>query len=136
MKKKTNGKSVTPMLKESAQSVWLAGLGALAMAGEGGHKLFNELVKKGDHLDKANRARLVKIKGKALDLRGGARAAVVRITAPFDAGVTGALHRLGVPTRKEILSLTKRVEELTRAVERSRRKGGARKVAAPKAETA
>ncbi len=132
--KKSTRKSVTPMLKESAQSVWLAGLGALAMAGEGGHKLFTELVKKGDHLDKANRARLVKIKGKALALRGDARAAVDRMTAPFDAGVTGALHRLGVPTRREILSLTKRVEELTKAVQKSRRHNGARKVVAHKAE--
>jgi polyhydroxyalkanoate synthesis regulator phasin len=32
-----------------------------------------------------------------------------------------ALHRLGVPTRNEIQSLTKRVEALTRAVEKQHR---------------
>jgi hypothetical protein len=32
------------------------------------------------------------------------------------------MHRLGVPTRKEIANLTKRVEELTRVVARSKPK--------------
>jgi polyhydroxyalkanoate synthesis regulator phasin len=34
-----------------------------------------------------------------------------------------ALHRLGVPTRSEILELTKRVEALTRAVEKKQTNG-------------
>lgn len=132
-----NGKKVAtlPVIRESAQNVWLAGLGALAMAGEEGNRLFRQLVKKGESMDRANRAKLGELKHKALDLRHDATAAVGRLTAPVDAGVTTALHRLGVPTRKEILALTKRVEELTRAVEKSRKRNGARKAAAPKPET-
>jgi polyhydroxyalkanoate synthesis regulator phasin len=47
--------------------------------------------------------------------------------------MTNAMHRLGVPTRKEIATLTKRVEELTRVVGKSRAR--ARKATrAPRAE--
>jgi len=43
------------------------------------------------------------------------------------------MHRLGVPTRKEIATLTKRVEELTRVVAKS--KGTTRKARrTPKAQ--
>ena len=49
-----------------------------------------------------------------------------KFRAPIDAGVSTALNKLGVPTRKEILTLTRRVEELTRTVE------GAKKRAARK----
>jgi polyhydroxyalkanoate synthesis regulator phasin len=92
-----------PMLKESAHEIWLAGLGAFALAGEEGGKLFGQLG----------------------DLQGDARTAVARLTTPIEAGMTSAMHRLGVPTRKEIATLTKRVEELTRVVAKS--KNGARK---------
>jgi hypothetical protein len=74
-----------PVVQEAAEQIYLAGLGAFALAEEEGNKhTFG------------------------------------RITAPFDAGVTTALHRLGVPTRKEIGLLTKRVEELTKSVEKTR----------------
>jgi hypothetical protein len=36
------------------------------------------------------------------------------------------MHRLGVPTRKEIATLTKRVEELTRVVGKSKGRAKAR----------
>jgi polyhydroxyalkanoate synthesis regulator phasin len=50
---------------------------------------------------------------------------VARLATPIESGMTSAMHRLGVPTRKEIATLTKRVEELTRVVAKS--KGTARK---------
>ena len=45
-----------------------------------------------------------------------------RIRLPAGLGVGNALHRIGVPTRHEIVTLTKRVEELTRSVERAKAK--------------
>lgn len=122
--KKTSG---IPMLRGSAQNIWLAGLGAFALAGEEGSKLFRTLVKKGQTVEKVNKGRLQKmitrVEDRVEDLRTDANGAFDKLTTPLDNGVTTALHRIGVPTRKEIMQLTRRVEELTRTVERSKAKG-------------
>lgn len=122
MAAKKNGKKARalPMLKESAQEIWLAGLGAFAMAGEEGSKLFKQLVKRGEGMEKANKARIHKLTARAESLRGDARSAVSRIAAPIENGMTGAMHKLGVPTRSEIQTLTRKVEELTRVVAKSK----------------
>lgn len=122
MAAKKNGKKprALPMLKESAQEIWLAGLGAFAMAGEEGGKLFKQLVKRGEGVEKVNKTRIHKLTARAESLRGDARSAVSRLTTPIEAGMTGAMHRLGVPTRGEIQNLTRKVEELTRVVAKSK----------------
>jgi poly(hydroxyalkanoate) granule-associated protein len=111
-----------PMVKESAHEIWLAGLGAFALAGEEGGKLFRDLVKKGQVLEKTNKARLGRIVERAETLRGDARQAMAKVGNPLEAGMTGAIHRLGMPTRKEIADLSRRVEELTKVVGKSRPK--------------
>jgi poly(hydroxyalkanoate) granule-associated protein len=116
-----------PMLKESAHEIWLAGLGAFALAGEEGGRVFKSLVKKGAGMEKVNKARINQLANRVDGLRGGARTAVARVQAPIEAGMTNAMHRLGVPTRKEIATLTKRVEELTRVVAKSRGKTAKRR---------
>ncbi len=109
-----------------AQQIWLAGLGALAMAEEEGGKLFGSLVKRGHGVERVNKARLEKVFSRVEKVRDRVRdntdRAITRIGNPFDAGMTAALHQFGVPTRKEIVTLTKRVEELTRVVARSKGK--------------
>ena len=122
---KKNG-SRAPRMKESAQAVWLAGLGALATAGEEGNKIFHQLVKRGEQAEKMGRGRIdlrvKRIAARAADLRADASAVFgTRVRRPIDKGMAIALHRLGVPTRNEILALTKRVEALTRAVEKQHR---------------
>jgi poly(hydroxyalkanoate) granule-associated protein len=116
------------MLKESAHEIWLAGLGAFGLAGDEGGRLFRHLVKKGQGMEHLNKARIERLSSRAAGLRGEARSAMSRVTTPIEAGMTNAMHRLGVPTRKEIATLTKRVEELTRVVSRS--KSAARKTTA------
>lgn len=124
-----------PMLKESAHEIWLAGLGAFALAGDEGSRLFKQLVKKGEGVEQVNKGRINRLSSRAADLRGEARSAVSRVTTPIEAGMTNAMNRLGVPTRKEIATLTKRVEELTRVVAKS--KSQARKTRrTPKAASA
>lgn len=125
-----------PMLKESAHDIWLAGLGAFALAGEEGGRLFKSLVKKGEGLEKINKARINKLADRVEGLRGDAMTAMGRVKTPIEAGMTNAMHRLGVPTRKEIATLTKRVEELTRVVAKSRTKNGRRPRAHRPAPTA
>ena len=45
-------KSAENELKASVHKIWLAGLGALSAAGEGGSKLFQSLAEKGKELEK------------------------------------------------------------------------------------
>jgi poly(hydroxyalkanoate) granule-associated protein len=121
------------MVKDNAQHIWLAGLGALATAGEEGNRVFEDLVEKGAKLEKTGRARLEKVlskaQGRARSLRGDAENAMGRVSAPIDAGVSTALNKLGIPTRKEILALTRRVEELTRTVQGAKKKPAKRRAA-------
>lgn len=121
---KKNGKRIqtVPMLKEQAHDIYLAGLGAFALAGEEGGRLFRQLVKRGEGMEKQNKVRIHRIASRAESLQGEARSAVAKFATPIEAGMTNAMHRLGVPTRKEIATLTKRVEELTRVVARSKGK--------------
>lgn len=128
MAAKKNGKMTRalPMLKESAQEIWLAGLGAFALAGDEGGKLFKQLVKRGEGMEKVNKARIHQLTARAESLRGDARVAVSRLTTPIEDGMTNAMHRLGVPTRREIQTLTRKVEELTRVVAKSKTRTRAR----------
>lgn len=113
---KTSGRMLT--LREPAQQIWLAGLGAFAIAEEEGSKLFSNLVKKGKTLEKANLARLEKVRTRVDELRAIPADTMSRLGGGFDTGVEAVLDRLGVPTKKEIGALTRRVEALTKALEK------------------
>ena len=124
-------------LREPAERIWLAGLGAFAMAEEEGSKLFTTLVKKGRVLQKASSAKLdARMEGvrERLDgLREIPEATIDRLNGRLDASMTSVLHRFGVPTKREIGTLTRRVEELTKSLEhrnRTPRKGRQRRTTA------
>ncbi len=121
-------------VKESAREIWLAGLGAFSVAGEEGGKVFQQLVKKGASVEKQNKAKLTELGERAMEMKDEAKGAVKNLAAPLEAGLATAMQKLGVPTRAEILTLTKRVEELTKAVAKA--KGEASKPAPKKAAKA
>ncbi len=102
---------------ESANKIWLAGLGALAVAQEEGGKLFATLVKRGRQYESKVGMPAMNL-GVIHDTRDKATAAFEKLGKGMDAQVTAALHRLGVPTRDEISMLSKRVEMLTASVEK------------------
>ncbi|HEX2163585.1 MAG TPA: phasin family protein [Thermoanaerobaculia bacterium] len=97
----------------SAHEVWLAGLGALALAEEEGRGLFAQLVDRGKRLEERGRDQV----GRARDEVGRARERVVRrvdeLGGVLDRRVAEAMHRVGIPTREEIAALTRRIEELS-----------------------
>lgn len=103
---------------ESAHRIWLAGLGAVALAQESGGKLFSDLVKRGRDMEA--RAKIAR-PDMTVTLRGAgdrAKTAWQQLGKGVDEQVTAALHRLGVPTRHEIATLGKRVELLTASIEK------------------
>ena len=125
MADKRSESQLAAAVKDSAQEIWLAGLGAFAKAQEEGQKVFKALVREGTSIqqrtmkvteDKVNdvTAKVTKV---AAGLQKQANGTWDKLESVFEARVERALTRLGVPTNKEITSLTKRVEDLTRSVE-------------------
>jgi poly(hydroxyalkanoate) granule-associated protein len=106
----------TSLIKESAHEIWLAGLGALSLVEDESGKLFKALVKRGKVFEETTKGRMDELKAK-LDVRKAAADTVDKIGDTLDDGVTEMLHRLGLPTKKEIEGLTKRVERLTKTLE-------------------
>lgn len=135
-------KDVQEDVRESAQKIWLAGLGALSVAEEEGSKLFRNLVEKGKAWEGKGREAVDDVKGdveEAVDrAKGRAENMWDRVEERLDDAVGNALNRLGVPSRDEIATLTRRVEDLTRVVENlksepaAEKKPAARKTAAKK----
>lgn len=102
-------------VKDSAQQIWLAGLGAFAKAQEEGNKVFDALVKEGETIQKKTRKaadeKIAAVAGKAVGTWD-------RLEQVFEDRVAKALGSLGVPTRKDIDKLAKRVAELTAVVQK------------------
>ena len=117
-------KKTTKMQKEvveSANKIWLAGLGAMAVAEEEGNKLFKNLVKKGEGFEKRGKKQLARVQStveeqveSAVDK---ADSTFGKFGKGFDAKVADTLNKLGVPSRMEIQKLTRRVEQLTKKVD-------------------
>jgi len=100
-------------VRESAQQIWLAGLGAFAKAQEEGNKVFDALVKEGETIQARTRKltdeKIAEVAGKAVGTWD-------RLEQVFEDRVARALGSLGVPSRKDIDRLSKRVAELTAVV--------------------
>ncbi len=107
-------KNLQDELRESAHRIWLAGLGALSSAGEEGTKMFDRLVDRGRDYETKGR-------DEARKQFEGAKSTTDELwntwSGKLDEAVTGALNRMGVPSRDEIRTLTQRVEELNAKVE-------------------
>ncbi len=149
LKAKTEG-NLKDTVRDSAQEIWLAGLGAFSKAQAEGSKVFEALVKEGVGLQKKTRAlaedKLAGMTGNvakaasqwskaANDISGKAQSTASdtwdKLEQVFEDRVARALTRLGVPSQREVQALAKRVEELTNAIN-----GLARKPAAAAAKKA
>jgi poly(hydroxyalkanoate) granule-associated protein len=128
-------------VKDSAQQIWLAGMGAFAKAQAEGGKVFDALVKEGQSLQKKTQG-LAEEKIGEVTGRMSAMADTVtakagqnwdRLEAIFEARTAKAMGKLGVPTAKELAALTKRVDALAAAVARLGRPAQAPRAAAKKA---
>ena len=122
MAKKQTKKTVQGEVRESAQKIWLAGLGALSIAEAEGTKLFSRLVKEGEGFEKRGREQMEKVQERVEDVKDAAESKLDQLGSSFDERLAKGLNRLGVPSRHEIQRLTKRVEELTAKVDQLNKK--------------
>jgi len=100
-------------VKESAQQIWLAGLGAFAKAQEEGNKVFDALVREGEGIQSKTRKMTDE---KIAQVAGKAAGTWDRLEQVFEDRVARSLGSLGVPSKKDIDKLSKRVVELTAVV--------------------
>ena len=119
-------KEIQNDIMESAHKVWLAGLGAIALAEKEGGKFFSGLVEQGQKLETKSRQQVEKAKGTVAGVKTVAESYWDTFGRTIDDQVTGVIHRLGVPTKDEIETLTKKVEALTVAVDKLRTKDAAK----------
>jgi len=111
-------------VKDSAQQIWLAGMGAFAKAQEEGGKVFDALVKEGMSLQKKTQGiaeeKIGEVTGKMSAMAGTVTSKAGqnwdKLESIFEQRTAKALGRLGVPTAKDVNALAVRVDELAAAV--------------------
>ena len=130
------GNDAARAINESAQKIWLAGLGAFERARAEGPRMFDTLVEQGKSLggqarDAADQA-LRTLKEQA----SGAGGRFDKLEQVFEDRVSRSLRRLGVITRSEVADLSQGVRELSDQVREMMSQQQQRGSAAPKAKKA
>lgn len=126
-------------VKDSAQQIWLAGMGAFSKAQEEGGKVFEALVKEGMSLQKKTQGlaedKISEVTGKMSAMAGTVTAKAGqnwdKLEAIFEQRTAKALSKLGVPTAKDVDALVQRVDALAAQVAKLNK--GAAPAAAKKA---
>jgi poly(hydroxyalkanoate) granule-associated protein len=120
-------------MRDSAQKIWLAGLGAFERAKSEGPRMFDTLVEQGKGL----RARATEAADQALkavrEQAGEAQGKWDKLEQVFEDRVSRSLQRLGVLTSREVGDLSRQVEELNQAVRDLMRVRGGKAAPARKA---
>jgi len=106
-------------IRESAASIWLAGLGAFFKVQEEGGKLFDALVKEGEAIE--NRASKTAQEAMS-DVRSTVTGTRDKVEEVFVDRLACALHNLNVATKHDIDALAKRVAELTKVADQLSKK--------------
>jgi len=147
--------ALTGSVKDSAQQIWQAGLGAFTRAQAEGSKAFESLVKEGVAIQRKTQAAAEekiseatnKMSTMATDISSKASGQWDKLENIFEERVAKALNKLGVPSAKDVNALIARIDELNKAVQKLSTKAPvpkavakpaakASKAAAPKAKKA
>lgn len=134
----TSKKTSEPLkasVKDSAQQIWQAGLGAFNKAQLEGTKAFEALVKEGVSFQRKTQSAAEekiseathKMTGMAADISSKASGQWDKLENIFEDRVAKALNNLGVPSAKDINALIARIDELNQSVQKL-----SAKTAAPK----
>jgi len=137
------GDPFTDTVKDSAQQIWLAGLGAFAKAQQEGGKVFDALVKEGVAIQRKTQAAAEekiaeatsKMSHMAGDISSKAAGQWDKLENIFEERVAKALRKLGVPSAKDLDALIVRMDELNKNMEKLSGQAAARPAAAKKRST-
>jgi poly(hydroxyalkanoate) granule-associated protein len=142
-KKKSTGaaglfdRALAGSVKDSAQQIWLAGMGAFAKAQAEGKQRFDALVKEGVALQKKTQSvaeeKLGDVTNKmtsmADDVTAKAGKQWDKLESIFEERTAKAMKKLGVPSSKDVQALMDRVDALSAQVA-SRARSAAKKTTA------
>lgn len=143
---KKKGSPLSNSVKDSAQQIWQAGLGAFTKAQTEGTKAFEALVKEGVNFqrktqsaaeDKINEA-TQRMTSMATDISSKASGQWDKLESIFEDRVAKVLNKMGVPSAKDINALIARIDALNASVQKltpAKAKAPAKAAAQP-AETA
>ena len=118
------GHQIAAAVKDSAQQIWLAGMGAFSKAQAEGGKAFEKLIEQGLALQKKTQnlaeERISAVTSKMTAVAGGAAgkagAQWDKLESIFEERVAKALNKMGVPSKQDIETLIKRIDELSAQV--------------------
>jgi poly(hydroxyalkanoate) granule-associated protein len=143
--KKSNSskKSALPLpgsVKDSAQQIWQAGLGAFTKAQAEGTKAIEALIKEGVSMQRKTQSvaeekiseASSKMSSMATDISSKASGQWDKLESIFEDRVAKALNKLGVPSAKDVNALIARIDELNKSVQKLSAKGAAPKAPAKK----
>ena len=106
-------------MKDSAQQIWLAGMGAFAKAQLEGTKVFETLVKDGTKLQEATQQAQAKVTeaahkmtAMASDMGQRASGQMDKLEGIFEERVATALQSMGLPSAQDLAALEERVAAL------------------------
>jgi poly(hydroxyalkanoate) granule-associated protein len=142
---KKSGAPLSGSVKDSAQQIWQAGLGAFNKAQAEGSKAFEALVKEGVSLQRKTQSvaeeKISEATSAMSSMANGistkASGQWDKLESIFEERVAKALNKLGVPSAKDVAALIARIDELNKSVQKLSAKDaalkGTAKAAAPKA---
>jgi poly(hydroxyalkanoate) granule-associated protein len=144
----TSGRRFSRSMMDSAQQIWLAGLGALARTQQEGGKFFDTLVEEGVRIQEKTHAytqeQLKQAREQAEPWVDAARkrttAAMDKLEHAFDERIARAMKRMNMPSQSDIRDLSARIDALAGEVRAARapatgKQGAAKKRAKPKPKT-
>ncbi|MCI5069441.1 phasin family protein, partial [Acidovorax sp.] len=142
-KKKSNAQ-LSSTVKDSAQQIWLAGLGAFSKAQEEGGKVFEALVKEGLSIQRKTQAvaeekiteATSRVTTMATDIGSKAQGQWDKLENIFEDRVAKALSKLGVPSARDLEALSARVDALAKGAGKPAPAKAAAKAPAKKAPAA
>jgi poly(hydroxyalkanoate) granule-associated protein len=128
-KKSNDNASAMPLpdsVKDSAQQIWQAGLGAFTRAQAEGTKAFESLVKEGVSIQRKTQAaaeeKITEATSKMTHMATGISSKASgqwdKLENIFEERVAKALNKLGVPSAKDISALIDRIDALNKAVQK------------------
>ncbi|MHB1200143.1 MAG: phasin family protein [Polaromonas sp.] len=138
---KKSASHLSGAVKESAQQIWLAGLGAFSKAQAEGGKVFETLVKEGLSIQRKTQsaaeekisAATSKMTTMASDIQSRAGHQWDKLENIFEERVAKAMNKLGAPSAKDVDALAARIDELNKNMQKMSAKAPAAKTAAKSA---
>ena len=140
-----HGLPLAGSVKDSAQQIWQAGLGAFTKAQAEGTKAFEALVKEGVSMQKKTQAaaeeKISEATSRVTAMAGGLTSKATgqwgKLEDIFEERVAKALNKLGVPSAKDVNALIARIDALNASVQALSTKAASGKAApVPKAAPA